>query len=170
MDGSDDLSGFQGRWFLGEPNLNFQGSQHELWGNTSWSQSHSSQCGHECMPDACHFSISFGWSHGGSILGLENAWTAYSVKADCLGFSATPRAWNFRNLPRMTSSYLKLFVLLFFCSLFLPPTHLFLSSTRTKKKVRWNLSLFGQEHCPKSTVTFAKVVWVQFSKEGEILG
>lgn len=142
VDGSDDLSGFQFGWFLGEPNVNFQAF------NMSCEATHleANLVRLNAAMSACQMlgiSVSAGVEPWRLNFGAGNVWTAYSVKADCLGISATSRAWNFRNCPgwlQVISSFL-------FCCFFVPfffHAHTFsFRPLEQKKKVRWNLSLFG---------------------------
>ena len=95
--------------------------------------------------------------------GAGNVWTAYSVKADCLGISATSRAWNFRNF-RNCPGWLQVISSFLFCCFFVPffSTHTPFPFVHSNKKRRWDETCHCLDcpHCPKSTVTFAKVVWV----------
>jgi len=151
VDGPDDLSGFQFGWFLGEPHVNFQGSQHELWGNTSWSQSHSSQCGHECMPDACHFSISEGGATAAQFWGWKCV-NCLQCKSWLLGVFCNIKSLTFPKfpkLPRMTSSYLKLFVCCLFVPFFLKTTQTPFPFVHPNKKRRWDETC----HCLTRTLS-----------------
>lgn len=97
-----------------------------------------------CLP----FQYQRGWSYGGSILGLENVWTAYSVKADGKRGFLQLQELDISEISEIAQDDFKFISSFLFCCFFVP----FFYHSRTfsfrpleqKKKVRWNLSLLDK--------------------------